>query len=120
MRNSFFPLEFFRIADQYDRIIDLHLNGISPMNFNRLIEFLKQFPHLRFLHLAIQNRRISTEILIGYLNDIIQTCQSLINLNIQLDDSIELSISSEDLFNPRTKMRFTDVIFDGIIMHLWF
>lgn len=85
------------------------------MNFNRLMEFLKQFPHLRFLHLVIQNRRISNEILIEYLNDVIQTCQSLINLNIQLENSIP----SDDLFNPRTKMRFTDVIFDGIIMHLW-
>ena len=113
-------LLFFRILDQYHQILDLHLTGISQINLNRLVRFLEQFPNLRFLHIAIQQRRLSNEIFYEHLNELIRTCRSLINLNIQLENEIEVTIRSEDPFNIRTKMTFTDVIFDGILMHLWF
>lgn len=110
----------FRNVDQYNQIINLHLTGIAQVNINQLVDYLKQFPNLRYLHLAIQHRRMSNEMLFEHLNDLVQNCRSLINLNIQLENEIEFSIRPENPFNIRTKMKFTDVIFDGILIHLWF
>ena len=82
--------------------------------------FLNQFPNLRFLRIHIQNRRVPNEILLTNLNQLIERLQSLIHLKIQLEKDIESSINSNDQINLRTKARFTDDIFDGVLMHLWF
>jgi hypothetical protein len=52
-------------------------------------------------------------ILLANINEIIQTFQSLSYLKIELENDIEL-------FNDRLKMNFTDITFDGVIIHLWF
>ncbi len=96
-----------------NRIIELSLTGISEMNINQISIFLNQFPNLRFLHLHIQNRRMTNGILLANINEIIQTFQSLSYLKIELENDIEL-------FNDRLKMNFTDITFDGVIIHLWF
>jgi hypothetical protein len=58
--------------------------------------------------------------LLRNLNEIIQKFQSLIYLKLQLGKDIESSIQWNEECNIPIKMRFSDVIFEGILIHLWF
>lgn len=82
--------------------------------------FLNQFPNLQFLHIHIRNRRKIYEYLLRSLNEIIQKFPSLIYIKLQLDKDFDPSISSNDELNIRVKMHFTDIIFEGVFIHLWF
>jgi hypothetical protein len=116
IRISLSKFLLYRNVCQYNRIIELSLNGISEININQVLIFLKQFPNLCYLHLHIQNRRFTNEILLLNLNEIIQTFPSLISLKLQLDKDIELLTN----LNTRLKMYLTDTTFDGVLVHLWF
>jgi hypothetical protein len=103
---------------QYNRIIELSLIDIPPDDINQVLIFLNQFPNLNFLHIHIRNQRISDEYILIYLNEIINKFHSLIYLKLQLDKDIDLSGNNE--LNIRIKMYFTNIIFEGVIIHIWF
>jgi len=113
----FFELIVFSTY-QCNRIIELSLIDIPPDDINQILIFLNQFPNLHFLHIHIRNQRVSDEYILTYLNEIINKFHSLICLKLQLDKDIDLSINNQ--LNIRIKMHFTNIIFEGIIIHLWF
>ena len=55
-----------------------------------------------------------------YLNEIIEKFHSLIDFKLQFGKDVQTSINWDEDLTPRIKMRFTDVIFEGVLMHLWF
>jgi hypothetical protein len=102
------------------RIIDLSIIDIPADGIQDILFFLNHFPNLHYLHIHICNRRMTDEYLLINLNEIIRKCQSIICVKLQLEKDLDLSVNWNLEFNGRVKMFLTDIIFDGILVRLWF
>ncbi|CAF4245168.1 unnamed protein product, partial [Rotaria sp. Silwood2] len=105
---------------QYNRISELSLFDIAAADINQVPLFLSRFPNLRFLHIHIYNQRMTDEYLLINLNEIIQKFHSIIYLKLQLEKDVNVSVNWKEQWNGRVKMCFTDFIFVGVLVHLWF
>ncbi|CAF1131862.1 unnamed protein product [Rotaria sordida] len=105
---------------QYNRISELSLIDIPANDINQIPLFLNRFPNLRFLHIHIYNQRMTDEYLLINLNEIIQKFHSIIYLKLQLEKDVNSSVNWKEQWNGRVKMYFTDIIFVGVLVHLWF
>ncbi|CAF0731460.1 unnamed protein product [Rotaria sp. Silwood1] len=105
---------------QYNRISELSLIDIPANDINQVPLVLNRFPNLRFLHIHIYNQRMTDEYLLTNLNEIIQKFHSIIYLKLQLEKDVNSSVNWKEQWNGRVKMYFTDIIFVGVLVHLWF
>jgi hypothetical protein len=63
---------------------------------------------------------MTNEDLITKLTEIVNKFHLLIYLKLQLDKDVNSTINWNLQLNGRVKMYLTDMIFTGILIHLWF
>ena len=68
----------------------------------------------------IYNRRVTDEYLLQNLNEHIHNFSSLIYLKLQLEHDINSSIQWNDQCNGLVRMHLKDIVFAGVLVHLWF